>query len=142
MNKVRINNKKGLLRKEFLAILFIVGLYVSCISIFDQDQMSLILPTLCLVSIMLYLTFKLMRIENRIPIFDAGYFMIGITFLYMFYPYISFMLSGFDWSITSDSRLKGAGADSKSLGSFAWYHVSYLLALTAGYLFFRPTSPV
>ena len=68
--------------------------------------------------------------------------MIGITFLYMFYPYISFMLSGFDWSITSDSRLKGAGADSKSLGSFAWYHVSYLLALTAGYLFFRPTSPI
>jgi len=83
-----------------------------------------------------------MRIENRLPIFDAGFFMIGITFIYIFYPYFSFMLSGFDWSITSDNRLKSYGTTAKDLGSFAWYHVSYLLALTSGYIFFRPKSSI
>ena len=142
MDKVQVNNKKGLLRREFLTIIFSVIFYFSFITIFDQDQMSLILPVFCLVSMMFYLTFKLMRIDGRIPIFDVGFFMIGITFLYMFYPYFTFMLSGFEFSLVSDQRMKSYNVDAKDLGSFAWFHVAYLSSLIIGYLFFRPKTPM
>ena len=46
------------------------------------------------------------RLEQRFPIFEVGFFLVGLTFIYSFYPLFAFMVSGFEWSVISDNRLR------------------------------------
>ena len=130
-------NRRGFSKNQVLLFMSFVFLSFSLNQITTEHNFALIFPVMVMITLMLYLMNYLFRIEGRVPIFDVGFFMIGITFLYCFYPYLSFMLSGFDWSATSDNRLKSYNVGVVELGSFAWFHVSYLASLIVGYLLIR-----
>ena len=113
-------------------------LFISLFLLLTKDQRQLFLPVSIIIFSALFLVIKIYRIDGRIPVFDAGFFMIGVTGLYILYPYIIFMITGFEWTVVSDNRLRSYNPNAIELGHFAWFHVAYFLSLILGYLRYRP----
>ena len=134
-----IQTKKNVIKKSelFLGTTLVI-LFISLFLVLSQDQRQLVLPVSIIIFSALFLISKISRIEGRIPVFDAGFFMIVITGLYILYPYIIFMITGFEWTVVSDNRLRSYNPSASDLGHFAWFHVAYFLSLILGFLKYRP----
>jgi len=142
MNSVVINQSKGLYKAELFSLLVFCFFFVLSFFVFDQIQQTLIIPMMIMIMAFGILVFWLVRIEKSLPIFDAGFFMIAITFLYSFYPYLSFVMTGFEVGLGGDNRLNSYRVKPDELGLFAWHHVTYLISLITGYIIFRPKTSI
>lgn len=84
----------------------------------------------------------LVRLEGGFPLFEIGLFLIGMTFLYSFYPLFSFAASGFEWGILSDNRLRATRATASELAHFSVHHLIYLVFLASAYATFRSRTSI
>jgi len=120
----------------------IVLLLTFTLLFFSNEQITLLLPLITIISISFFTLFMLIRREGKIEIFDAGALLIAITALYCSFPLISFAINGFELTPFVDNRLKQQAMTATKMGLFAWNHVTYFAALSFSYLYFRPRQTI
>ena len=90
-----------------------------------------------IIAIGLFFIFYQIRIEGKIEVFDAGAILIAITILYSVFPLLSFAVNGFEVNIFTEGRLRNYRISSREMAEHSLNHLTYILALTFSYMFFR-----
>jgi hypothetical protein len=72
--------------------------------------------------------------DDQTPILHVGFFAAGTALVYIALPPVFFVLSGFEWSQTSDSRLALLRAGPEDVSNYAWRGALYLSAFCATYI--------
>lgn len=131
---IRINKIK---EEIILFFSFLLSSVVSFI-FFDSNKFYLAFPLIVLASLGAYVLISLIKRERGIEIFDAGAILIAITFLYCFFPLLSYALNGFENTIFVDNRFKEHSMNPIKMGNHSWNHIIYFFSLSFGYLYTRP----
>ncbi|MDH5523666.1 MAG: hypothetical protein OEY01_06695 [Desulfobulbaceae bacterium] len=103
----------------------------------DTGQRLFLFVFLGMGSLFGFMLWGLIRLEQGVPLFDIGFVLIGITFIYSVYPLLAFMLSGYEWGPLTDNRFRTIKPTPEVLGKFALHNLVYLFGLIAGYLALR-----
>ena len=122
---------------EILWISFLTFLFVFLSFVF-LEHFLLIVSMFSIIAIGLIFLFYLIRIEGKIEVFDAGAILIAITILYSVFPLLSFAVNGFEVNIFSEGRLRNYRISSREMAEHSLSHLTYIIALTFSYMFFRP----
>jgi hypothetical protein len=76
----------------------------------------------------------LWRRDGELPLFDVGIVCLAFVTCYVAIPPVMYLLSGMEWTILSDSRLKVYDPSPEQFGAFAWMPASYVVSLAAAYV--------
>ena len=98
-----------LLLRDWTIILGYLAVAGTAILTMASEEALVIASMLTMVLIFFLFLSYLVRLERGFPLFEVGLFLVGMTFLYSFYPLFSFAASGFEWGILSDNRLRTIG---------------------------------
>jgi hypothetical protein len=98
------------------------------------DVRLVIMPAVvCLWVFTIFATILYFR-DAEVPIFHAGFFAAATALVYIALPAMFFALSGFQWSETSDPRLRRLGIGPEDVSGYAWRGALYLFAFCATYV--------
>jgi hypothetical protein len=78
-------------------------------------------------------TWRLTKLEGALPLFNIGFILISLTIIYSLYPILSFWLSGAEWTVISDQRMRIYNVTSSELASFSMLHLTYTSSLIVGF---------
>lgn len=121
-----------------LMLVFITLLMCFFMAIETDDGNRLILLDLLVMMLAVWwFIWRLMSIENILPLFDIGFILVFTTFIYSAYPLLSFWFSDFQWSALSDNRFRSYNTNASDLGYFALHNIVYLIGTIIGYIFLR-----
>ena len=123
--------------KISLAIFLLFAAFATINGLVANENQLLVYVLSAQLILGLVLFYILYNLEKQIPIFDLGFILISLTILYCSYPLFSFAMSGFQWTETSDMRLRGHNVLASDLGKFALHHLTYIIGLFVGYLAMR-----
>ncbi len=123
-------------RYEILWISFLTFFFIY-LSFEFLEHFLLIVSMFSIIAIGLFFIFYQIRIEGKIEVFDAGAILIAITILYSVFPLLSFAVNGFEVNIFTEGRLRNYRISSREMAEHSLNHLTYILALTFSYMFFR-----
>jgi hypothetical protein len=78
----------------------------------------------------IYLFFK----DGHSPLFHAGFFCAGTALIYITLPALFYVLSGLEWSATSDPRLVLLRTDEEGVAGYVWRGTLYLFSFCLTYV--------
>lgn len=79
----------------------------------------------------------LWRRDGSPPYLDVGVVCVAVTFIYLAYPLLAFLLAGLEWSEISDNRFLVYMATPVEFAQVAWWGTAYLVCLGATYIAVR-----
>jgi len=94
---------------------------------------SVVAPVVTCGLVTLAFVVYLRRIEGAIPYFEIGAFCAALTFLYCAYPLVVYVVNGYSYPESADSRLALMQDRPEDLGFLAWWYVVYLICFCLAY---------
>lgn len=117
----------------YLALGFLGAAAALAVYLQGPDVRLVIMPAVaCLWVFSVFTTILYFR-DAEVPIFHAGFFAAATALVYIALPAVFFALSGFQWSATSDPRLRRFGVEPEDVSGYAWRGALYLCAFCATY---------
>jgi hypothetical protein len=110
--------------------------YLFYLSWGKADQ-SALTPALLLCVIFVIFATLLHAREGRVPLSDIGFICAAVSLCYLVLPVLFYVLSGSEWTPSSDARLQTLLPDQAQLAAFGWDGVMYVLPLCLAYMLTR-----
>lgn len=103
------------------------------------DTYTLLTPLSALISISALFFWNLARKDQRLPIFDLGFFYMLAIFAYGALPLVWHLISGMQLTVFSQVRIYTVDPSPKEFTQVGWMHVVFALSFACAYLTFRRT---
>lgn len=132
-----LHPQRGEARLHVWIAVAVIGVALLSLALFGPEQRLVAVPLYALTCIIAISLVALWQRDGSPPYFDLGVVCQIITFIYLAYPLLAFLLAGLEWSDISDNRFLVYKASIGEFAQVAWWGTVYLFSLCLAYYVVR-----